>query len=97
VPASYKTPGDIGMSWWRVLHARLAWELGDSGYVRLFADSKPEERFSWGGYRGATFPHLLRSQRADGSWGLYEDRIHESVLNLIIMQLECNAVPAYRR
>jgi hypothetical protein len=78
-------------------HAQLAYFLGEGGYGKLFPESKPEERLTWGGYRKAAVAALLKAQNADGSWGEEGTGVHATALALMILQLEEAALPGPQR
>jgi hypothetical protein len=78
-------------------HAQLAYFLGDVGYGKLFPESRPEDRLTWGGYRKAAVAALLKAQNADGSWGDEGTRVYATALALMILQLEEAALPGPQR
>jgi RNA polymerase sigma factor (sigma-70 family) len=74
--------------------AQVTYALGDSGYVKLFPESKTEDRITWSEYRKKSFAHLLKTQRADGSW---DGSVSATSQNLAILLLENNALPNIHR
>ena len=72
--------------------------LGESGYARLFPESRPGERLQWSKYRKATFDNLVRSQANDGSWsGGHVGPVFITAVHLTIMQLDNATLPIYQR
>src|SRR5438552_118937 len=56
---------------WEYTHyyyAQALYTLGENGYARLFPDSRPADRLTWGKYREVIFDYLAARQNADGSW-----------------------------
>jgi hypothetical protein len=43
--------------------AQVAYTLGENGWAKLFPDSKPDDRLTWGKYRKASFDYLVRAKR----------------------------------
>lgn len=79
-------------------YAQALYILGDKGYEKLFPKSSERERLTWTKYRDAMFPHLVRSQSADGSWtGGYIGPIFTTATHLTILQLENGTLPIYQR
>jgi hypothetical protein len=78
--------------------SQAVYMLGEDGWLKLFPDSKPEERITWSRFREATFDSLLRMQGADGSWpGLYAGPVFATAVFLSIMQLDNAVLPIYQR
>lgn len=78
--------------------AQVVYGLGDDGYGKLFPDSKPSERLTWGGYRTNIFSALVSTQAKDGSWKSGSlGPVFPTACFLTILQLDAAAVPAYRR
>jgi len=62
-----------------------------------FRNPKPDERFTWSGYRKTAFAALLKAQNADGSWGDAANGVHATALYLAIFQLPENALSVAQR
>jgi hypothetical protein len=79
------------------LFAQVAHLLGEDQYSRLLPGASAEKCIVWSKYRKQAFDQILRSQNRDGSWSTGRDPIHETALNLSILQLEKGALPIYQR
>jgi RNA polymerase sigma factor (sigma-70 family) len=77
--------------------ALLAYLLDDDGYAKLFPESKPEDRITWGEYRKKVFEYLQKTQNADGSWDGTGGQVRATALYLTVLQLDYGAVPIYQR
>lgn len=83
-------------------YAQALYTLGDTGFAKLFAESRPEDRLTWSQYRKATFDHLVQTQAADGSWSGsgnwgYIGPIYATTMYLTILQLDKGTLPIYQK
>jgi squalene cyclase len=79
-------------------YAQVIYSLGEDGYVRLFPESKPEERLTWSKYRKEFFEFLANKQNKDGSWtGTPIGQVYTTSCYLTILQLDNGALPIYQR
>jgi hypothetical protein len=79
-------------------YAQAVYMLGEDGYVKLFPDSKENERLKWSGYKKSTFAEIIRSQSTDGSWsGGHVGPAFITPVYLTILQLDNAALPIYQR
>jgi hypothetical protein len=79
-------------------YAQSIYMLGEKGYAKLFPDSRPDERLTWGKYRETIFDYIASRQAADGSWNLSGiGPVYSTSCCLAILQLDNNALPIYQR
>lgn len=79
-------------------YAQALYILGDDGYLKLFPQSKEDDRLTWSKYRKPMHDHILRSQGSDGSWtGGYIGPIFTTSVYLTILQLDKGVLPIYQR
>lgn len=83
-------------------YAQSLYMLGEDGFGRIFPDSKPDERPTWGEYRKKTFETLLKTQNSDGSWTgqgnwSHHGPVYVTSVYLAILQLDKAVLPIYQR
>jgi len=79
-------------------YAQALYILGETGYQKLFPQSKADERLTWSKYREQMFKHLKNTQNKDGSWtGGYIGPIFSTCVYLTILQLDNSTLPIYQR
>jgi hypothetical protein len=79
-------------------YAQVLYTLGDDGFVKLFPNSKPEERLTWSKYKAVIFDHLASSQNPDGSWSSsYIGSVYSASCYLTVLQLDKGTLPIYQR
>ena len=79
-------------------YAQVAYGLGDEGYAKLFPDSKPEERLTWGKYRDKAFETILTGQAKGGEWkGVGVGPEYTTACYLTVLQLDKGEAPVYQR
>ncbi|HXG12735.1 MAG TPA: prenyltransferase/squalene oxidase repeat-containing protein [Gemmataceae bacterium] len=77
-------------------YAQAIYSLGETGYAKLFPNSKESERLTWSKYKQTFFPALIRSQGADGSWqGGHVGPVFITAVYLTILQLDNATLPIY--
>ena len=69
----------------------------DSGYSKIFPDSKPEDRLTWSKYRNDAVAWILKAQNKDGNWGKGAAQLPATALYLSILQMEDGALPMPQR
>ncbi|MGE3804499.1 MAG: prenyltransferase/squalene oxidase repeat-containing protein [Gemmataceae bacterium] len=86
---------------WEYTHyyyGQVLYTLGEDGYAKLFPESKPGDRLTWGKYRDVIFPYITSRQAADGSWNLSGiGQVYSTACCLTILQLDRNVLPIYQR
>jgi hypothetical protein len=100
-------PNHFGLDDYAHYHlAQICYSLGEDRHARFRPDLAEAEKdpaggqrlLKWSRYRQTTFARLAKAQKADGSWtGGYIGPVYSTAVNLIILQLELNHVPFYRR
>ncbi|HEX3150639.1 MAG TPA: protein kinase [Gemmataceae bacterium] len=79
-------------------YAQAIYQLGENGFVRLFPESKPDERLTWSKYKDAMFDGMIAQQGPDGGWnGPLLGKAYGTACYLTILQLDNAAVPIYQR
>jgi hypothetical protein len=79
-------------------YGQVAYCLGEDGYLKMFPDSKPEERLTWSKYRKGFFEFLANKQNPDGSWtGTPIGQVYTTSCYLTILQLDNGTLPIYQR
>jgi Prenyltransferase and squalene oxidase repeat len=79
-------------------YAQAMYILGDTGYAKLFPESKENERLGWTRYKKAVFDGLKNTQAADGSWsGGHVGPVFITAVHLTILQLDKGTLPLYQR
>jgi hypothetical protein len=86
---------------WEYTHyyyAQAMYALGDTGYGKLFPDSKGNDQLTWNKYREVTFDYLASRQSEDGSWRVgHIGPVFTTACHLTILQLDRNTLPIYQR
>jgi hypothetical protein len=84
--------------------ALVVYSLGDDRHARLRPDlaerKKHDEKellLTWSRFRSELFPQLAAEQREDGSWDSSMGPVFDTSLRLIVLQLERDQVPWFRR
>jgi hypothetical protein len=79
-------------------YGQVIYSMGETGYAKLFPDSKPEDRLTWSKYKREFFEFLSRKQNQDGSWtGTPIGQVYTTCCYLTILQLDHGALPIYQR
>ena len=55
-------------------YAQVIYCMGEDGYLKLFPDSKPDQRLTWSGYRKEFFEFLATKQNAGRQLDRHADR-----------------------
>jgi len=77
--------------------AQAIYALGDDGWDKMFPNAA-KDRMTWTKYRDNMFPHLVKTQSADGSWTQGgPGPVYTTAMFTTIMQLDRGAVPFYQR
>jgi squalene cyclase len=77
--------------------AQSVYFLGDSGYAKLFPNSKESDRLTWSKYRKESFANIKSTQNADGSWtGSQVGPGFATPVYLSILQLDNAVLPIYQ-
>jgi hypothetical protein len=86
---------------WEYTHyyyAQAIYVLGDTGYAKLFPDSKPPHQLTWSKYRDVIFDYIASRQGADGSWNSgHIGPVYTTSCYLAILQLDNSTLPIYQR
>ncbi|MBY0521795.1 MAG: terpene cyclase/mutase family protein [Gemmataceae bacterium] len=86
---------------WEYTHyyySQAIYILGDTGYAKLFPNSKPEDRLTWSKYREVVFDYLASRQGNDGSWTQgHIGAVFTTACHLTILQLDNATLPIYQR
>jgi hypothetical protein len=86
---------------WEYTHyyySQVLYTLGEEGYGKMFPDSKPADRLTWGKYRDVIFDFLQSRQNQDGSWSQgYIGPVFTTACHLTILQLDNGTLPIYQR
>jgi hypothetical protein len=78
-------------------YAQAMYSLGETGWAKMFPDSKLDDRLTWARYRKPTFEHIARTQGTDGGWTGNIGPVYVSAIYLSILQLEKGVLPIYQR
>jgi len=86
---------------WEYTHyyyAQCLYMLGDTGYAKLFPDSREADRLTWTKYKEIVYDYLASRQSNDGSWNLgHIGPVFTTACHLTILQLDKNTLPIYQR
>jgi hypothetical protein len=79
-------------------YAQSIYMLGDTGYAKLFPDSKPSEQLTWSKYKEVIFDYIASRQSSDGSFNQgHIGPVFATACFLTILQLDGAALPIYQR
>lgn len=100
IPLTRAQPGIPGAHWeyLQYYYGQSIYFLGETGYAKLFPDSKEADRLTWKKYREAIFDHVVSRQNPDGSWDMSGiGPVYSTACCLTILQLDNNTLPIYQR
>lgn len=85
-------------------YAQAIHRLGDDGWVKLFPQSREDDRMMWSKFREVVFDNLIKTQSFDGSWSASTSSASTSIgpvfttaLHLTLMQLDKGRFPTWSR
>jgi hypothetical protein len=79
-------------------YAQSVYMLGDTGYAKIFPDSKPAEQLTWSKYKEVIFDYIASRQSSDGSFNQgHIGPVFTTACFLTILQLDGGVLPIYQR
>jgi hypothetical protein len=86
---------------WEYTHyyyAQAIYSLGETGYAKLFPDSRAADQLTWSKYRDTVFDYIASTQAGDGSWNQgHIGAVFTTACHLTILQLDNCTLPIYQR